>query len=505
MSDLKTKLTSLPHTAGVYFFLDDQGQIIYIGKATNLKARVSQYFLASSTSANLKLRHTFRDSIADVRFQLTTNALQALFLEGELIKRYQPKFNVLLRNKHRGDWLYVKFSFQSDNPNLQLLFDVDDVETDSQVSWLGPYIDAQALRRALKYLRRSFPYSQHKTLPVKACLDYHLQLCPGPETATFDYQSAVADLKHLHACLQGKQDSLIKQLTREMTVCAKEYRYEEAIKLRNQINALNRLKESIIFRSTPESFLASDQALLELQKLFQLPQLPQRICAFDVSHISGQYVTAAMVVAVNGVLRPDQGRRFKARLTINDDYAQMKSVIERSLKFFKADWPDLLLIDGGRGQVSAALAVLVQNSLQIPVCGLAKKNEEIVFQTNSLQLNQIYVKQLKGIIKTSANFTQLQLPARTEVIRLLQRLRDASHRSALRYHNYLQARSHTTSALLDLPGIGPASYARLKSQFGSLKALQEASFEQLTQHVSSQQAQTVFDYCKTLKRRNDKT
>ena len=190
MTALQTKLKELPTCPGIYYHLDAQDQIIYIGKASNLRQRVRSYFQETNSRKNYQLQ----GQIADIKWRVTENALQALFLESEMIKRYQPKYNVLEKNVLGDSWVYVKLSFESSHPHLLLVQDIDEAESST---YLGPYLDAQALKRVLKYLRLSFPFSMHKTLPTRTCLDYHLGLCSGPETKNFNSKEACLNLRHL--------------------------------------------------------------------------------------------------------------------------------------------------------------------------------------------------------------------------------------------------------------------------------------------------------------------
>ena len=496
MTNLKKKLGNIPNRAGVYYHLDKRGRIIYVGKAANLRSRVRHYFqigsIAQADPKTLKLR----TQIADIQWTVTENALHALFLESEMIKRYQPKYNVLERNVLNDGWHYVSCNLKPPNPNLLLLRDLD--IADNPVV-LGPYLDGHALRKALKYLRRIFPFSTHKTLPKKACLDYYLDLCPGPETETFDLVAAQANLRRLLICLKGRQGNVIKKLKQAMTEYARQYRYEEAAGIRNQIIALNSFKQSIIFTDLErQSTLNQDQALLDLQKLFGIVDALERIEAYDISHISGQYTTASMIVAQAGVLRPALSRRFKSKTIGNDDFRQIREVLRRRFasRHLKNLRPGLILIDGGRGQVSSVLKVLDELALEIPIIGLAKRKEQVVFKTGTLSLDSAQLRRLKGQADVGRNFTVLTLDLNTPMMKFLQRLRDASHRSALRYHNYLQTRAQTGSDLLGLPTIGEKTYKKLIRRFGSLDGLKRASRADLAEILTRRQLQILTDYLK---------
>ena len=493
MTDLEKKLGNLPAGPGVYYHLDKQKRIIYVGKAANLKLRVRHYFQSSIAQADSRILK-LKAQIADVQWTLTENALQALFLESEMIKRYQPKYNVLERNVLNDGWSYICCNLKPPNPNLLLTRDLDGT---GSPTILGPYLDARALKRVLKYLRRIFPFSTHKTLPSKACLDYHLGLCPGPETTDFNLVTAQADLRRLMACLSGRQTQLLKKLKSAMASHARKYEYEQAAKIRNQIAALESFKQSLVFTDPDKKMnLDQDRALADLRELFSLDALPERIEAYDISHISGRYTTASMVVAQSGILRPALSRRFKSGSSGNDDFRQIREVLRRRFSFsqLKNIHPDLILIDGGRGQVGSVLRVLDELDLRIPTIGLAKKEERVIFKTSVLGLSLPCLLRLQGQIEKGPNFTILKLDLNTPLMKFLQRLRDASHRAALKYHNYLQIRAQTESDLLNLPTIGEKTYRKLIRRFGSLDALKRAGRAELAGLLNRRQLQVLTDY-----------
>ena len=494
MDGLQKKLKNLPNRPGVYYHLDAKNRIIYVGKAADLRTRVRHYFQKGSALRADSKTLRLREHIKDVKWTVTDDPLAALFLESEMIKRYQPKYNVRERNVLNESWQYVQIDLRSPNPNLLL---TRDLVADGKLVFLGPYLDGRALKKALRYLRRSFPFSNHKILPAKPCLDYHLGLCSGPETADFDLRAARVNLRRLIDCLSGRQSQLLKKLESTMREHARNHEYEAAAGIRNQIAALKNFKQSIVFEDFDKSLhLKQDQALADLRDLFNLKGDLERIEAYDISHISGRYTTASMVVAVGGVIRPDLSRRFKSDLAGNDDYGQIRQIISRrfnskSLGGLRAD---LILIDGGRGQVSSVLRVLNELGIEIPVIGLAKKEERIIFRSETISLNHKRLEKLKGEVFKSANFTTVALSLNTPSLKLLQRLRDASHRSALTYHNYLQAKEQVGSDLLRLPAIGPKTYQKLIKRFGSLNKLSQANEKELAELLNKRQLEVLLRY-----------
>ena len=492
---LEAKLEKLPNQSGIYYHLNQKDQVIYVGKASNLRQRVRSYF---SHQAGLTIKdRQLRQQISDIRWTTTDNPLQALYLETEMIKRYQPKYNVSQRNPSYNHWLYVYFNFNPRHPRLLATRSTPNFKADD---CLGPFIEAQTLKRVLKYLRKYFPFSTHRQLPSKACLDYHLGLCPGPETNDFDAKQALVNLRRLRDCLKGRQTRLLKQLTQLMHQASENLDYETASDLRDQIVALTDFRPSLIFSDVAKLNLGSDQALVYLQRLFNLDNPPNRIETYDMSHISGQDTTASMIVAINGIIQPELNRRFKAKFPGNNDVGHIRAVLKRRFNSKTLPVkPDLILIDGGKGQVTAVLEALDDSQLTIPVIGLAKKQEQLIFKTSNLSLNQDSLDALKIKATNSLHFTTLAIPQTTDLIKLLQRLRDAAHRLALRYHNQLQRRTQLQSPLLDLPGIGAVTYKKLLKQFGSIANLQTASKAQLGGILTKRQTEVVMDYFKNNK------
>ena len=492
---LSKKISSLPQSSGVYFHLDKQGNIIYVGKAANLKTRVGQYFNKINPK-QLSLKDIkLREQIADIDWRLTENSLQALHLESELIKRYQPKYNILSRHSNFDSWYYLAFSFDKSNPSLRLVRNIDDAP---DCDYLGPYLNGQPLKIILKYIRKSFPFSQHKTLPKSACLDFHLGLCSGPETKGFNSKVAILDLKNLKHYLSGNHRVLQRKLIKNMSEASSNLNYEDAAKYRNQIQALKDFKDSLIFKDSSSLLSTTDQALIQLKTLLNLYSDLERIETYDISHISGSNVVASMIVAQYGIIESSQSRRFKSEMSVNNDFAQIENIIKKRFKMasLKNIQPQLIIVDGGKAQVSAVSQALANLNLDIAVIGIAKKLEQIIFQNDTFELNLNYLQNLKGSSSVSSSFTTLNIPHNTHIIKFFQRLRDASHRKAITYHQYLRNKSQTNSDLLKLPHIGLKTYSKLINKFGSIKALSLANKDDLSQMLNSKQIESIQAYFK---------
>ncbi|MBI4101297.1 excinuclease ABC subunit UvrC [Candidatus Microgenomates bacterium] len=473
------KLQNLPKAPGVYFFKDSRNKIIYVGKAAVLKNRVRSYF-HSSTSHRLAdaKTHVMVGEIANVEWITTSSEIDALFLESELIKRYKPKFNIDLRDdKH---YLYVRISMKDKYPAVTFVRR----PLDDGATYFGPYVEGFALRKALRYLRRIFPYSTHGRLPKRVCLQYHLGLCPGVEEERISSQAYKQSLKKLAMFLKGRRTQLIKQLEQEMRRAAKAQQFEEAVKLRNQVHSLQGLAKQIVFGEQERFDVTRDQALNGLAKLLDLAGVPRRIEAYDISHIAGSDNVASMVVFQDGLPAKGEYRKFKMRLVGNDDFAHIQEVIMRrfsSQNLQKWPKPDLIVIDGGKAQLTAALAVLEERGLELPAVGLAKRQETIIRRIHDPKL----------LVK---KFKEVKLPKNSQVLQLVQRIRDEAHRFAVTYHSLLRSQRQTASRLEQIPGIGPATRKRLIKHFGSLRAITRASRQDLSRVLGTNKARLLKQY-----------
>jgi excinuclease ABC subunit C len=274
-----------------------------------------------------------------------------------------------------------------------------------------------------------------------------------------------------------------------MNSASKKQEFEKAAQYRNKLTALNSLRVKIIFSDRENMDLSKDHALFELFELLGLAKPPRRIEGYDISHMSGTDTVASMVVFTNGVSDKSSYRKFKMRIPGNDDFAHMNEVITRRLseKNLK-QWgnPDLILIDGGKGQLSSALAARDSYNKKIPMVGLAKKFEEIVVNKESslVEINDNILKKLKGFrTDESDDFVRLDLPDSSNLVKLLQRIRDESHRFAVSYHTTLKTSRQTVSSLDSVAGIGPATKKKLIRHFGSTRAVIDADKVELEKIV----------------------
>lgn len=490
--NLQQKLTELPKSPGVYFHKDAKGQIIYVGKAAVLRNRVRQYFQASRNRD--PKTEALVGEIADVEWTEVDSELEALFLEAEMIRRYMPKYNILLRDDK--SMTYVRISYDSDYPTVT----TTRRPLDDGARYFGPYLSAYQIRQALKILRRIFPFAVSQPNGQKrASLYYHLGLDPGLEEGRTSLDDYRANLRKLIAVIQGKRTQVIRDLEREMKAAAKAQNFEYAARLRNQVFALRNLHKQILFSDKENLDLSKDHALNDMTELLGLEKIPRRIEGYDISHMSGTDTVASMVVFANGVADKGSYRKFKMRIPGNDDFAHMREVIARrtSDKNIKA-WglPDVFLIDGGKGQLSSALDVLKDRDIKRPAFGLAKQFEEIIIQKDwpHIALNRQKLQDLGGTLAESDDFYTVRLPHSSHIVKLLQRIRDESHRFAVSYHTVLKRTRQTSSLLDEIPTIGPKTKQKLLKTFGSYKGVQQARKEELIHVVGEKKATILRQY-----------
>lgn len=489
------KLKELPAEPGVYLYKNKSGKIIYVGKAAILKNRVRQYFQKSRTPD--PKTEALVAEITDVDWITVDTELDALFLEAELIRRYKPRYNILLRDDKSSG--FIRVDYNSDHPTVT----VTRRPLDDGAKYFGPYFSVFSVKKALLYLRRAFPFSTHTgNIPKRACLQYHLGLCPGLEEGKTSLKDYRENLRKLMQYFKGERKVLIKQVEKDMLAAAKKSQFEQAARYRKQLFALRGLTKQIIFSDKEFMDLSKDEGMAGLAALLGLPTPPRRIEGYDISHMSGTDTTASMVVFTNGLPDKAQYRKFKMRLPGNDDFAHMNEAITRRLSEKNVkQWglPDLFLIDGGKGQLSAAIAARNGANMQhIPIIGLAKREEEIVIHNTESLASYSGLETQGG--QTPGEFTIVLLPKASHVVKLLQRIRDESHRFAVSYHTVLKRQRQTASFLDDIPTIGPATRKKLLKTFGSVKRLMEARQWEIERVVGVKKAVILRQYIRASKK-----
>jgi excinuclease ABC subunit C len=478
---LETKLADLPKSPGVYFHKDAAGQIIYIGKAASLRSRVRQYF-QKSRGFDPKTDALVAE-IADIDWTEVETEADALFLEAELVRRYQPRFNILLRDDK--SLLYVRIDYKSDYPTVTFVRR----PLDDGAEYFGPYVSGFAVKKALRYLRRAFPYAiSRPSGRQRASLYFHLGLDPGLEEGRTSLEDYRVNLRKLMEYLRGGRVKLTREIERDMKRAARAQDFEQAARFRNQLQCLQALGRQILFSDRELQDISKDLGLVELANLLGMIRPPRRIEGFDISHMQGTDNVASMVVFTNGLPDKTNYRKFKMRLLGNDDFAHMAETISRRLREEnRRKWgvADLMLIDGGRGQLAAAIEARDRSEQAVPMIGLAKKQEEIIVHKTDSRLDidaeEIIrrAQKLRAYINESGDFISIELPKDSHAVKLLQRIRDESHRFAVSYHSTLKRGRQTASLLDEVPGVGPLTRRKLIRHFGSARAALAASQDDL--------------------------
>ena len=414
---LKEKLKELPKEPGVYFHKNCEGEVIYVGKAAILRNRVRQYF-QSPERKDAKTRALVAE-IDDTDWIVVDTEMDALFLESEMIKRYMPKWNILLRDDKSVS--YVRIDMKSEVPYVSMTRNPDD----DGAQYFGPYYGKVAIQRALRILRRIFPYYD-RPYNGKKTLNTDLGLTPGIEIGKMTPRDYKHSLRHMISYLKGNRKKLVRDLEKLMYEAAAKGDYERAAEYRNQFFGLKGLGTKIIFSDKELLDISSDKALEDLQDMLGLERPPIRIEGYDISHQSGKNVTGSMVCFINGAADRTKYRRFKLRKQQNNDPESMREVIMRRLNHLK-DWgrPDLIVLDGSVGQI-AAIRQLAEQA-KIPVIGRDKSGDH----SKNARVRIV-------IPEGESDYRMVELAKNSHVAKLIARIDEESHRFAIQYHSLLK-------------------------------------------------------------------
>lgn len=355
-----------PESPGVYIMKDARGEILYIGKAVNLKRRVSSYFTRPLDGRMSRMV----SRIQSIAYKRTDSALEALILESTLIKKHQPPFNIL--EKDDTSFLYVGIT-NEEFPRVMLVRGKKLPEKrENFKSVFGPFVSSRSLREALRIIRKIFPWSVHnpEKKEKRACFDYQLGLCPGTCIGAADKKEYAKNIKNLTLFLSGETARVVKNLESEMRRASEELAFEKAEKIKRQLFALRHINDVAVISSEPLKIKNSE---------LKIPA--KRVEGYDISNISGKNAAGSMVVFVhkkseaNGEWVPDRGeyRKFSIRgKDTPDDISMLKEIIKRRFNHPEWPFPHLILVDGGAGQVNAARKILHDLAINIPVVGMVK-------------------------------------------------------------------------------------------------------------------------------------
>ncbi len=477
---LQARLAELPADPGVYLYKDAAGHIIYVGKASVLKRRVRSYFTKKHSDIKTPI---LVQNISSIDWIICASEVEALFLEAELIKRYKPIYNV--RDKDDKNFIYVKVTTQEDFPKVSVVRR----PADDKARYYGPFMSASMVREALRYLRRIFPYFSSSRLVASSALEHQIGVAPHPDIPKAQYRT---NIRRLTMVLEGKSQALTKELERDMERAAKQKDFEAAAQLRDQYLALKSLSRKVIFGNQETFDITMDQALTGLADRLGLTQIPRRLECYDISNFQGGDAVSSMVVFTNGVPSHGEYRKFKMKTKGPDDFAMMAETMRRRFSGRHTDWPkpDLIIIDGGKGQLAAAAAVLDELKVRVPAVGLAKRHEQIVQRLTDAPESR----GSRTEDSVDGEFRIIALPHSSKVLQLLQRIRDEAHRFAVSYHTAVRDKRVRTSVLDGVPGVGPTTRKKLIRAFGSVAGVKQAGLPELSAIVGAAKARVIKEY-----------
>ena len=431
LHQLSEKAKTLPKTPGVYLMKDARGDVIYIGKSASLRDRVGSYF-QPATKLDFK-KAPLRDVVVDFDFIETDSEVEALLVENRLIKDIQPRFNARLLDDKT--YPYLMITTGDEFPGVYVTRE----PRSSGVKLYGPFTSVYALKEALTHLQKAFKFrtchleirdEDQSRRFFRPCLLYPIHQCTAPCAAKISRESYNEDIARLIKFLDGGKKAVIANLEKEMAAASDELNFEQAGRLRDEIKALQalgaRAKKGDQEYWQPESFVANPkEAIVELQSALGLAEPPRIIEGIDIAHLQGGEMVGSKVCFIDGMPFKDGYRRFKINHGQgNNDYLSIQEVVSRRYREAGASqelYPDVILIDGGLGQLHAALDVFAQMDVKPPmVISLAKKEE---------------------LIYTQARSEPLRLKRNDVGLKLLQYVRDEAHRFAQHYHHILRRKA----------------------------------------------------------------
>ncbi len=474
---IRQQLENLPNQTGVYKFLDKKNDVLYIGKALNLKSRVPSYFRDSHYDRPHIIKMI--PLISHIETIRTENDIESIILEAALIKEYKPKFNILLKDDKSFSWIFI--STKEKFPTVKIVRTIKKGEFKNG-KLFGPYPKGSAVKRIFNYIRKIYPFCTCKK-PKEPCLYYHLGLCPAPHHNMISQKDYRENINNIISFLQGKRRNILGDLKKEMHGYAKKENFEKAAKLRDKINDLEYLSQKITispFESEEDYENLRNEKnrrlIALLSKQLSIGSL-KRIECFDISNIQGLFAYGAMSVAIDGHLKPEEYRIFKIRDTFTpDDPKMLLEVIKRRLRQ-KNEKPQLILIDGGKSQFSVIKNFVPQ---EIKLLGISKGKRL------AKQKDEFWVLDKKTFKKKDFKHSSLLI-----------QLRDEAHRFALKYHRKNRSKYLESSILDKIEGIGKKRKKLLIKYFKNIENIKKADVVEIQKVLRNKKiANTVYNFFK---------
>ena len=487
--DLMPKVRDLPHRPGVYLFKDRFNRVIYVGKARDLSKRVSQYFQASRLMRGDRKLAALLDSIWDLETHVVKSEPESLLLEGKLIKEYRPRYNVSFRDDKR--FLLVRVNLNDPFPK----FTLTRAKKDDGARYFGPFAHSGSLRKTLSLLRKKFHLRTCQPVvpgevDYKHCLQHIIKNCSAPCVNKITRAGYLAQVKQACDFLDGASADMLNDFRTEMKAAAERLDFERAAEIRNLLEDLRRTTQPTKrFARQFVTTVQPDADMRALQEALEMAEPPMVIECFDISNISVTHKVASMVCFRGGKPDRENYRRYRIRTVEGqDDFASMAEVVRRRYARVLNEGirrPSLIVVDGGKGQLSSARAELARLGLgDLPIIGLAKEREEIFRPGVSEPL----------VIDHSSG-----------AIRLLQRIRDEAHRVANGYHQLLMKQRMNESLLDDCPGVSENRKRLLLRHFGSMDRLRRATAEEIAEipGIGPKLAEALVEFFARLKKRGE--
>ncbi|RMD77140.1 excinuclease ABC subunit UvrC [Candidatus Dojkabacteria bacterium] len=472
------KVRSAPKSPGCYLFKNAEGKVLYVGKAKNLYNRIKSYF--ASFNDLEKRKQQMIEQTEDVEFIVVDSEVEAIILENNLIKKYKTKYNILMRDDKNYSWILIedKVPKVNDFPRIRIIRD-SAKKNHIKGELFGPFPSQLPLRNILKKLRKLFPYAtcNRKMVEIssnptivessdkKPCLYFHLGLCKAPCASLQNSKDYNASINKIKKFFRGEKNEIIKEYEKEMFKCAKSLDFENANIWKKKIEEIRYITAHIKVNSEVDDISIAEiqksekqSALKDLIEKLDFPKEKLflkanfKIECYDISNIQGTNPVGAMTVMINGELKPELYRRFKIRnFDTPNDYAMMQEMLERRLKHIKetkkdkdislSQPPDLIVVDGGKGQLSSAYKILRYMGFEnIPIIGIAKKNEEVYKITHQFR---------PKINEFEPEFEKISMNKKSSAILLIQRIRDEAHRFGITFHRKLRTKKMILEQNLD--------------------------------------------------------
>lgn len=413
---LQKKLDALPKSPGVYLFYGKGKKLLYIGKAASLHSRVRSYFQKSAQHSPAKTMMVQEITTFDIK-QVDTE-IEALLLEANLIKKYQPPYNVVMRDDK--SYAYVEIT-NDEFPTIKVVRQLG-----KQGRYFGPFTDMRALREALKVLSRIFRWRPEKCKPHQGrpCFDYQIGLCPGTCLGTVDKKEYAKRIRKVIWFFEGKKGKVITEIKKELRTAKKHNNDERMRELEFQLHSLEQVLSHSHMVSVIEKYETDAK---ELSRIVKAGKPLTRIEGYDISNIYGNEAVGSMVVFREGESDKKEYRKFKMKVEGKpNDFAMMTEMLDRRFNRYAEEstkdiWPvpDLVIIDGGKGQLNICTRILKKYNLDIPHISIAKRDEEIFFPGEK---------------------NALKLPKASPALHLVQRVRDEAHRFAITYHRKVRSK-----------------------------------------------------------------